>query len=486
MSSRTSTAPDNRVLAFLPGIEVSTILAWAPIAVLAIAPIAIAVKMLGPLTDPDTFWHLHTGQWLWDTWQFSGPDPWSKFSSRPFVLHEWLPELCYGLTVRLGGMGALAWLEATCAAALLLVVYSCSRKLASPLPASAVAIMAWLGASGSLVARPQMVTYVLLAVTTTAWIRCTRDGRPRWWIVPLTLFWACSHGLWLSGPMVGFFALAGLLLDRRHPPRLTRRLAMIPFFSVIAAALTPIGPRLLLLPFQVSGYGRFVAEWRPATLKDPCFLATLAMAAVCITVWCRRREPVPFTHLAILALGIGWALLYGRTVALGSMMLAPLSAQALESLMPAARAAYVISRRRERAMLLTGLASAATVTALLVPTVAQGVGDLVPGGLDRQLTALPMRTVVYNQYGTGGWLMLTHPALDPVVDERTEIYSLHYLDSYFDALQVKPGWAATVRTSGATVALLPDDSPLAFALSDQWQWRAIGHDRGFVLLTSAD
>jgi hypothetical protein len=126
----------------------------------------------------------------------------------------------------------------------------------------------------------------------------------------------------------------------------------------------------------------------------------------------------------------------------------------------------------------------AALTALLVPTHTQGVGPLTPGGLDGRLAALPQDTVIYNQYGTGGWLMLMHPNLAPVVDERTEVYSEPYLDAYFASLQVGPTWARTVSRSGATEALLPDDSPLSAALISQLKWRPTGHDRGFVLLTA--
>jgi hypothetical protein len=70
------------------------------------------------------------------------------------------------------------------------------------------------------------------------------------------------------------------------------------------------------------------------------------------------------------------------------------------------------------------------------------------------------------------------------VDERTEVYSLRYLDAYFASLQVKRGWEETLRQSRATAAVLPADSPLAFALTQQWRWRTVGHDQGFVLLVT--
>src|SRR5689334_14424059 len=65
---------------------------WLPLVLLALVPFVLLRLGLHPVGDPDTFWHLRAGDHLWGTWQFSGPDPFSRFSTRTWVLHEWLPE----------------------------------------------------------------------------------------------------------------------------------------------------------------------------------------------------------------------------------------------------------------------------------------------------------------------------------------------------------------------------------------------------------
>ena len=47
--------------------------------------------------------------------------------------------------------------------------------------------------------RPQVISYLLVAVTVGAWLRTRDDGRLRWWLVPLAWVWAMLHGMWPIG-----------------------------------------------------------------------------------------------------------------------------------------------------------------------------------------------------------------------------------------------------------------------------------------------
>jgi hypothetical protein len=108
----------------------------------------------------------------------------------------------------------------------------------------------------------------------------------------------------------------------------------------------------------------------------------------------------------------------------------------------------------------------------------------VPDGLRPQLSALPAKTVVLNQFAIGGWLLWAEPQLIPVADLRSEIYSSEYLTAYRNNESVGPGWQAFITRTGAKAALLSEDSALADALQHQLSWRAVGRDNGYVLLES--
>ena len=105
--------------------------------------------------------------------------------------------------------------------------------------------------------RPQVLSYLLVAVTTAAWLRGPRDRRAPWWLVPLTWVWAMCHGMWPVGIVIGVVAVVGLALDRRatRAPRWPGWLA-VPVASALVSLLTPVGPGLFGAVLQVSSRGR--------------------------------------------------------------------------------------------------------------------------------------------------------------------------------------------------------------------------------------
>ena len=74
-------------------------------------------------------------------------------------------------------------------------------------------MVAILAASPGMSMRPQVLSYLLVAVTTEAWLEHAPTAG-RWWLVPLTWVWAMCHGMWPVGIIIGAVALVGIALDR--------------------------------------------------------------------------------------------------------------------------------------------------------------------------------------------------------------------------------------------------------------------------------
>ncbi len=126
-------------------------------------------------------------------------------------------------------------------------------------------------------------------------------------------------------------------------------------------------------------------------------------------------------------MALGWTLLYARTVALGAVIVAPLAAGALEGLLapPVDRAAA----RLERWLVPASVVVAITLAAFLAPSVAARPGG-VPLALDAAIDRLPEGTVVLNDDALGGWLLLEHPGVSPVIDTRTYLFDIPYIEDY--------------------------------------------------------
>ena len=447
---------------------------------LALLAIGATVKLgIRQVSDPDAWWHLKTGAYVLSGGQFNGPDPWVPFSSRPFVLTQWLPEVVAQQGYSLFGLPAVAWLRCVAMLALISALVWAARQAADTVPAIMAALAALIGAGGSLSERPQLVSFVLLAVTVGAWWKTARDLRARWWLAPMTLLWASSHGLWGVGVLIGLAVIAGLALDRRLDRRTALRLLAVPALSVVAAALTPVGPRLLLTPFEVSSNAaQFVQEWQPTDPRNFFAAVTLGMIVLALLPWFRGTSARPWWQIALAGTAVVCTLAMFRTVPLGAIIAAPLLASALQE--QRGHPARPLSRRGASAWM--GLvAAAAIVAAPIAGAVAQRPSGW-PEGLRSQLAAIPAKTIVLNDFAAGGWLLWAEPQLTPVIDLRSEIYSMDYIGDYRRTTEVRAGWQGFLDRTKPQYALLKTNAPLTAALQEQLNWKTVGKDADYILL----
>ena len=447
---------------------------------LALFAVGATVKFgIRAVSDPDAWWHLKAGAYVLSHWQFDGPDPWVPFSSRPFVLTQWLPEIIAQKGYQLFGLPAVAWLRCAAMLAMISALFWAARQAADAVPAIMAALAGLIGTGNSLSERPQLVSFVLLAVTVGAWWKTAGDLRPRWWLAPMTFLWACSHGLWGVGAIIGLVVVAGLALDRRLDWRTALRLLAVPALSIVAAGLTPVGPRLLLTPLEVSSNAaQFVQEWQPTEVRDIYVAVTLGMIALALLPWIRGRSARPWWQIALAGTALVCTLATFRTIPVGSIIAAPLLASALQE----QRGHAVRPITRQGTMAWVGLiAAAAIVAAPITAAMAQRPSGW-PEGLRPQLAAIPDRTVILNDFSAGGWLLCAEPQLTPVIDLRSEVYSTEYIRDYIRTKEVRAGWQRFLDRTKPKYGLLKATAPLTVALREQLNWTTVAKDGGYVLL----
>lgn len=448
----------------------------------ALILLLVVTKVVSPVSDPDTFWHIAAGDYLSNHWVFNGPDPWSDMSTHTWRLHEWLPQLGISGLYDLGGLAAVAWVLPLGVTAIMVALWYWLRQTSSLLVTALVMGATFVGMTASMSARPHLVSFAFTVVTTGAWLRTATDHRGRWWLVPLTWVWACSHGMWFVAPVIGVTVVVGMALDRGVGRRQLVRLAGIPVVSVVAAALTPVGPQLLLSPLEVSVYTSFVDEWQASSLGDQAFTAFMALAGLVAVMWCRRGQRVPWSQLLLLALAVGLALMYARTVAVGAAVLAPVAATTIKHVKGTEREP---GSRRERVITL-GAALVALVAAAVMSSHSAARPAAGANELDAELSALPSGTTVCNSYDLGGWLIWRHPNIRPAVDGRTEVYALDYFHEYLAFHSGRPGWESYLDTVGCTHALVRTTEPAAAGLAKQEGWIVVRAGEQFVLLRAPE
>jgi hypothetical protein len=452
---------------------------WRAVAVASIVVSISVVLGVRPVSDPSPWLHLKVGAFLLDGGRFGLPDPWAPFATRAYVPTEWLPAIVGQETYQGFGLPGIAWLRCAGILGLLSALMWSARRSADTATSAVVCLVALVGAYDGLTERPQLVGLVLLAVAVGAWWRTAMDVKPRWWLVPMTWLWACSHGLWIVGIALGLICIGGLLLDRRLTRATATRLLAIPILSLVAAGLTPLGPQLLLSPLSVGkNANEFVAEWQATSVHNPFAAVTLSMLGLVILSWVRHPRQPPWWQVGFLITGIAVTLAATRTIAVGAVIAAPLLAHEIQ--LYRGRPAVAMTRRSRStwaALILLALLAAAPLSAARAQNPVA-----VPQRLAPQLSAIASGTVVLAQGDISGWLFWADPGVRPVLDPRIEIYPEAHMRAFVSAMAAGPGWRQFVDRTGARYALVLTDSPIATALVERADWSQIGKDAGYVLL----
>ena len=430
------------------------------------------------LDNDDTFFHLRFGQEFLSGWSISDPGSVTSQASRDWGPTQWAAQIGMASMENLFGLAGVAWLAGLMFTAYVIALYLACRQFASPLTSTLVTVVAFLCSATGLSARPQMVSYLLIVVVTSAWLRTAQDRRLRWWLVPLVWAWATLHGMWPIGIAVGVVAVVGCALDRRSDRRWLLKAAGIPALSAIAACLTPLGPRLYLEILSVGSRSEYFKEWGPTNFTEiaPMLLAALMALVILLGL---RQVSFSWTQTLLLLQAGGWAIYSARTVPVAAAMLTPLAAMALQSVQRPAEPL----RRREGLFVGGAFLAGLLLLAAMVP----GTSTASPADrewVDDALHNLPPETVLLNEWDWGGYLMWKHPQLDLVMHGYGDTFTDEELDRNVDITLLRPEWDEQVESTGATVALLDPDSSLAYELERSAGWAVVREDSQVVLLAA--
>jgi hypothetical protein len=436
-------------------------------------------------SDNDLWWHLRLGYDFLEQGSLATPAHWSSLATQSWVPTEPLPEVIAAKADQWAGFDGVMWLYGLALAAVLVALYAGNRTVSRPLPASLTAIVALMGCATSLTPRPQLGSFVLLALVLRAWNRTADDLRPRWYLIPLCYGWSLWHGFWFIGVAYGFLEIAGLLLDRRLRFSEARPHILVAVLSGASVLLNPLGLKLFEAPFVVQHARVAIGEWGHPTPTTPGSIAVLVMLLAVAALWWRDPSLRSWRGLLLLVSAVVWAWYAWRTLALASVVLSPLMARGLDAWLersapPEPEPGHHPPRGRTEAVILGGwVVVCLAVLAVALPSTAHQQSSST--AVDRQLDELPAGAVVLNYYDVGGWLAWRHPDLNRAIDGTVRPYAWSYTAQYQSAMDAAPGWKGFVRGIDAKAALVLDSSAIESALRGAG-WTVSARSVDYVLL----
>ena len=241
------------------------------------------------LNDPDTYWHIATGRWIWAHDAVPTADPFSHtLGGAAWHAHEWLAELIIA-----GAYGALGWagvvfLAAFAVAASLALLMRALERVTQPAVALAVTALSFYLMASHLTARPHALAVPILTAWAAALVGARAQGRaPSLRVLPLMALWANLHGGFVLGlGLTGALSVEAVLMAERGRARQDAILGWGRFVAgaSLASLLTPHGVAGWWFPFKLMSLGfalDFVGEWHAPAL-GPTEPLVLWLAALII------------------------------------------------------------------------------------------------------------------------------------------------------------------------------------------------------------
>ena len=164
------------------------------------------------LADPDTGLHIRTGDWIVAHHQVPRRDLYSfTIPGTPWCDWEWLSDVLFSILHRCGGLGAITAFSLLLLCLTSVILYRTARLHASRTVALAVTYIVMATTTIHWLARPHLLTWLLVALFCRVLDDSEFDELSRRWLLLLLLMalWANLHGGFIAGLVVIASYMAG-------------------------------------------------------------------------------------------------------------------------------------------------------------------------------------------------------------------------------------------------------------------------------------
>jgi hypothetical protein len=456
----------------------------------ALLVLLMAFTVRSRFSDPDLWWHLKTGEIIWNTHSIPRVDMFSfTAQGHPWIAQEWLSQVAIYGAYNLGGYtGLMVWLVVL-SSLLVIGAYVLSTLYAGSCKLGFVGgMVTWLFSTVGLAIRPHMIGYLLL-ICELLILYLGRWRDRRWFLAlpPLFALWINCHGSFMFGLVVLAIVLAcsyfdfglGLLVGDGWRKEERNILAIAFGLSVAALFLNPIGPKLLWYPFDVMLNQPLnvhsVSEWQQPSFESGRGLGLLAIAGLILLVPLLRRSPLILQELLLVALGFGFAVRHERMTFVFGILAAPILCRLLQGSWE--RYKREQDRVLPNAIILALLSSAVILAFPSSRSLAEHVEKANPAKAVEFIKRSGLSGRMLNEYVYGGYLIWAAPEQKVFIDGRADVYEpAGVLSEYgnWKTLQADP--RAVLDKYQIGLCLLPSQSAMTHVLPLLPRWKMIYSD----------
>jgi len=459
------------------------------------------------ITDLDFWWHLKTGEWIWQHKAILYSDSFSyTFQGAEWINYEWLFHAIIYPIYQLSGFGGLIIFVIICALSTFLILFFACREVDGGNRWLSVTIpfVALLVVQGRFAIRPQIISYLLLALYLYLLILHRKERITTrqliFLLIPAHILWVNVHGdFLLGGFLVGAYTLGRFVpLALRHHRDLKpafqdkklQGLLLVCLLLCIASLVNPYTYRIFSIPLKTAGSETLqgIAEWVPIditllgvfSIKYIMWFRILFVAgAMSFLIW--RNNLKRIEDVVIFALLSYMAFKHIRFSGEFAIAVAPIIVHNLTSLR--------WEEKRWRWVPLLALIVVTVFSTSEVRNLARmdrlglGVGRNYPEGTVRFLEEHHIKGNLFNSYNHGGYLIWhLWPDIPVFIDGRTPtIYDEDFFWLYGLANQKKEIWKKVAQKYGIEIVLVEDVRERGYASLFYWldadkEWRLVAFD----------
>ena len=459
--------------------------------------------------DGDACLHWRIGNWMIEHHAVIRADQFSHTRhGAPLISKEWLSEVLFAAAGDALGWNGIALLAAVLIATTLWLLH---RQLlmegCDVLLATALTLLAAMAGRNHWLARPHLFTLVFAVVLTGIMRRFDRGQlgvRSLFWrVVPLMVLWVNLHGAFFTGLVIIATFFAGNAIGMMTAPSDARRtargkIAQLGWLLVVCALATLLNPNGWRLPAQVVEFlrdpvlARFANEFRSPNFHSVSahgLLMEFAMIAATLLLWRPRIQP---TDVVVTGTWGLLALLATRNMPIFALVITPIFAKLWQAGLGNATPGRWLNVYRRLSDNVTrvncsadGRATVAMAFLALVVVVAKPIlvggtpilstdvlSNRYPVAAVQFIAAHPQAVAeeMFNDYGWGGYLVLTMPQHRVFVDGRNDFYGPDLIREYTSVNTVETNWEAVFQKYGVGWTILPRTHPLNVLLSLGRDW----------------
>jgi len=458
------------------------------------------------LKDPDTLWHIRTGQWILDNAQFPVVDFYSYTAAgNRWIAGEWLSEIFFALAFNIGHWRGVVILSAiTIAAIIATLCFYLLRNLRFSVAIGWTALTAF-AISPHYLARPHLFSFLMLLVWLIILIDAYDSGdfKPSIFILAiLIILWANLHGSFTLGVAMlcvfsGYFCCEKFVT--RDFTRCRKTLLMLLVIG-IGALLTPYGifsAYVTLELLKIKILFQQIAEWKSPDfqLYQPLLFLLVGLFSVIVGLGIRLRGPRLIVFSIMMFLGLN----YLRGLLMFFLVAPIILARPIASHSVWWRATRVTDPNPSESIgALDPVLSSFQKRPFMIPTICLAVAVLATvyswpytnSGPDRSIA--PKAAIdfvrqngisgnVFNTYGFGGYLIFS--GIPTFIDGRVTPYTDDFLQKHAEVVNLVDINKAFLLLDDYKVTwiILRPIEPLAKALARSTLWNEAYADKYSVV-----